>query len=445
MALRKEIDRRKRVGDFKSITEIKKSPFNDLWKPCHTKVFYGGRGASKDWCMAEVLIKRARTENMLVLCTREYQNSIADSVHRVLRGMIYRLGYENEFHITDKTIKHNDSGAEFIFKGLHHNVEEIKSTEGVKVTWVAEAQNTTEESWINLEPTVFRVDGAELWVSFNVTDEMAATHRRYVTNPPKGAMVHKVNYTENPYFPPGLKRLMEKDRENDINLYQHIWLGHPRKRSNAIILGDRCRVSEFANDLWKQALRVHFGADFGYASDPSTLLRFFPLSNEKCHKLGLIPKTDPNQKSDRLFIEYEVGGVGIEIDDLPDLYDGIPGSRDYPIKADQARPEIISYLRGKGFAISAAEKWKGSIEDGIAHLRSHIIVIHPRCLQFEAEATMNYRYKVDPKTIDPKTNAPVILPEIVDAHNHYIDSSRYGLDGYIQRRGDLGIWAKLGK
>lgn len=444
-ALQREIARRQRVKSFTSITEMKRSPFADLWRPCHTKVYYGGRGASKDWCMAEVLIKRARKETMLVLCTREYQNSIADSVHRVLRNMIYRLGYENEFHITDKTIRHKVTGAEFIFKGLHHNVEEIKSTEGVKVTWVAEAQNTTEESWINLEPTVFRVEGAELWVSFNVTDENAATYRRYVTNPPKGSIVHKVNYTENPFFPEGLKRLMLKDRENDIQLYQHIWLGHPRKRSNAVILADRCRIEEFSDTLWKKANKLMFGADFGYASDPSTLVRSFELPNAKCKELGLILPNDPQGKADRLFIEYEVGDVGVELDELPAMYDTIPGSREWPIKADSSRPETISHLRGKGFQISEATKWKGSVEDGLAWLRGHVIIIHPRCQKFEAEATMNYRYKVDPKTIDPKTNAPVILPEIIDAHNHYIDATRYGADGYITKGGSIGIWERFGR
>jgi len=440
-------ERRKRINraSFKSITKDKRSPFHDLWEPCHTKVFYGGRGAAKDWSMAEVLIERCRTEYMLVLCTREYQNSIADSVHRVLRSMIYRLGYEDEFHITDKTIRHRKTGAEFIFKGLHHNVEEIKSTEGVKITWVAEAQNTTEDSWINLEPTVFRQEDSELWVSFNVTDENSATHRRFVSKPPAGAIVHKVNYTENPYFPAALRRVMEKDRENDINVFNHVWLGHPRKASNAIILGDRVRIEEFADDLYRQAQRIHFGNDHGFSSDPATLVRFFILSNKKCHELGLIKKDDANQKSDRIYIEYEAGGTGIELDELEAMFDSIALSRKWPIKSDNSRPETISHVRNKGFNISAAEKWKGSVEDGIAHLRSHIIIINPRCVKTIEEATVLYRWKVDPKTIDPKTNAPVILPEIVDAHNHYIDAIRYGLDGYIQRRGAAGVWAKLGR
>ena len=447
LAVKAELARRERVKSYKSLPELKGSPFADLWKPAHTIVFYGGRGAAKDWSVADVLVKKARMKEFtdaVILCTREYQTSIADSVHRVLKRAIYRLGLENEFHITFNSIKHKVTRCEFVFKGLHHNVEEVKSTEGVKVTWVVEAQNTSEESWINLEPTVFREPGAQLIVSFNVTDENSATHKRFVTNPPPGAIVHKVNYTENPYFPPGLRRLMEKDRANDIQLYNHIWLGHPRLRSNAVILADRCRIEEFSPDLWKKAERLHFGGDFGFAQDPSTLLRMFALPNKVCRQLGLIRASDPLPDADRLYIEFEAGGVGIELDEMPQLYDSIPGSRDWPIKADSSRPETISHLRNKGFNISAAEKWKGSVEDGIAHMRSHVIVIHPRCTQFASEATDRYRYKVDPKTIDPNTNAPVILPIIIDAHNHYIDAGRYGLDGYIQRRGALGIWSKLG-
>jgi phage terminase large subunit len=443
-ALAKEIRRRERVKNYRSIADDPKSPFHDLWTPAPFKTFYGGRGAAKDWSFAEVLVKRAVRESMLVLCTREYQNSIADSVHRVLKGTIHRLGTEEKYHITDKSIKVPETGSEFIFKGLHHNSEEIKSTEGVKVTWVAEGQNTTEDSWKNLLPTVFRLPDSELWVSFNVTDENAATHRRFVTNAPPGSIVHKVNYTENPYFPELLRRLMEIDKTNDYEVYRHIWLGHSRRISNAIILGGRYRVEEFSGDLWKKAPRLHFGADFGFANDPATLVRFFPLDNKFCKELGLIKKDDPNQNSDRLYVEYEAGGVGIEIDELEEMYDSVPLSRDWPIRADNARPETISYLRRKGFNIDAAEKWPGSVEDGIAHLRSHIIIIHPRCVQTESEAG-TYSYKVDQKTIDPKTNAPAVLPIILDSNNHYIDGIRYGLDGHIQRRGALGTWAKLGK
>lgn len=368
--------------------------------------------------MAEVLIRRAVKEKLLVLCTREYQTSIRDSVHRVLKAMIFRLGLSSYFDITSKSIV-SESGSEFIFKGLHNNVEEIKSTEGVDITWVVEAQNTTEESWVNLLPTIYRQQSSELWIGFNVTDENSPTHKRFVTKPPEGAIVHKVNYTENPYFPPLMRKLMEEDRANNPDTYNHIWLGMPRRISNAIVLGGKYKIEWFPEDLWKKADRLYFGADFGFASDPSTLVRLFVIEK-------------------KIYVEYEAGGVGIELDEMEELYDSIPGSREWPIKADNSRPETISHIKAKRFNISSADKWPGSIEDGIAHLRGHTIIIHPRCVQTAMEAG-TYSYKVDQHVIDPATNAPQVLPIIIDSYNHYIDAIRYALDGYIQRRNSLKI------
>jgi phage terminase large subunit len=114
----------------------------------------------------------------------------------------------------------------------------------------------------------------------------------------------------------------------------------------------------------------------------------------------------------------------------------VPGVRDWPIKADAARPETISYMRRQGFHISAADKWDGCVEDGIAHLKGfRRIVIHERCKQMNDERRL-YRYKVDAKTGE-------VLPVIVDKHNHGWDAIRYSLDGYIQRRGGLGVWSRL--
>ena len=116
----------------------------------------------------------------------------------------------------------------------------------------------------------------------------------------------------------------------------------------------------------------------------------------------------------------------------------VPGAREWPIMADCARPETISYIRRQGFNISAAEKWPGCVEDGIAHIRGfEQIVIHERCKHMADEASL-YSYKVDAKTNQ-------VLPLVVDKHNHCWDAIRYGLDGYIQRAGEDKVWEKLAK
>lgn len=434
----------------RSLVLNKKHKLSDLfYKKARYKVYWGGRGSSKSWGFAEALIRLTASLPLCVLCVREYQASIKDSSHKILKDTITRLGMDSWFHVTKEGIK-SRSGAEFIFKGMHGNEQGIRSTEGVDICWVEEAAAVSESSWQALIPTV-RKPGSEFWVSFNLNDEDDATYRRCV-DPGQGghvdialltlsgydewAIVHKINYDENPYFPAVLRMEMEADRERDYQLYEHIWLGMPLKISNAVIFSGRYVVREFPDDLWKQAQRLHFGADFGFAQDPSTLNRFFILEKHRW----------PGETKDsrRIFMEYEAHGTGVELDEMPEFYDSVPGSRDWPIKADCARPETISHLARKGFAISAAAKWEGSVKDGITHLRGFSqIVIHPRCVKTAEEARL-YRYKVDKTQLDAH-GQPLVLPIIVDKHNHHWDGIRYGLDGYIQRSGALGMWERLGQ
>lgn len=413
---------------------------SDLYyKKAPYKIIWGGRGSAKSWAVAEALIRLASASPLRILCTREYQVSIKDSSHKLLKDTIHRLGMDSWFTVTEKTIT-SRSGAEFIFKGLHNNEQGIRSLEGIDITWVEEAQTVTAGSWRSLTPTVRRKNGSEIWVTFNLIEEDDATYQRFVVNPRRGSIVHKVNYDSNPFFPDGLRDEMEEDKANDYHLYEHIWLGMPLKISNAVIFSGKYEVQEFDEDLWRQAERVHLGADFGFAQDPATLVRFF------------IIEKSPGERY--LYIENEAVGVQVETDDMPAFYEGgvasddrewsgVPGARDWPIKADAARPETISYIRRKGFAISAAEKWPGSVEDGITHIKGfRKIFIHPRCVETAKEARL-YRYKVDKNAVDEK-GQPLVLPVIVDKFNHCWDAIRYGLDGYIQRSGELGIWARLG-
>lgn len=428
--------------DAPSLVLDRSHPLSDLYyKKRRFKVYWGGRGSAKSWGFAEALIRLTAALPLRVLCVREYQNSIKDSSHKLLKDTIERLGMSSWFTVTADSIR-SRVGAEFMFKGLHNNEQGIKSTEGVDICWPEEAQTISEMSWRTLIPTL-RKDDAEFWISFNLMDEGDATYQRFVVNADDRMLVHKVNYDSNPYFPKVLRADMEADKRNDYHLYEHIWLGLPLKVSNAIILSGKYRVAEFDDDLWMQAGRVFLGADFGFAQDPSTLIRFFAIERPASGR--------------RLYVSHEAYGVGVEIDDMPEFYSGVaapgvepkgwpgvPGAREWPIKADAARPETISHVRRKGFAISAAEKWDGSVKDGIAHLRGFDeIIIHPRCPRTAQEANL-WRYKVDKYVIDAY-GQPMVLPVVVDKHNHCWDAIRYGLDGYIRRSGSLGQWQRLGE
>lgn len=270
-----------------------------------------------------------------------------------------------------------------------------------------EAQTISESSWEVLIPTI-RKPYSEIWVTFNPLNADDPTTERFINHPPPEAYVRKVNYDENPYFPEELRKELEWDKAHDFEKYLHIWEGYPRTISDAQIFKGRYVVEDFPDDLWEKADRLFFGADFGFARDPSTLVRCFIYE-------------------DRLYIDHEAYGVGVEIDELPQLYRSVPGAEEWPIKADAARPETISYLSRAGFRISAADKWQGSIEDGIAFIKSfEKVVIHPRC-RHTADEFRLYSYKVDRLTQE-------VLPVVVDRFNHCVDGLRYALVDYIKAR-----------
>jgi phage terminase large subunit len=428
-----------------------------LTQKARFKVLHGGRGSAKSWSMAQALVLKAHNErpmvrsgkqdvagedifvpgSHLILCAREYQNSIADSVHRLIKGAIYRLGLAPWFDIQNNIIRSLVTGAELIFKGLHRNIMEIKSTEGITICWVEEAQSVSAESWETLIPTIRGMDGAEIWVSFNPYLAEDPTSVRFLGTDPKKkvdprAIVAQMNWTDNEWFPPD----MEQDRlallRTDPEAYEHVYEGSFLQLSEATIFRGRYEVRSF--DEPPPGTRFYHGMDFGFADDPSTLLRCW---------------TD--EKTNTLYIDREAWGLHVEIDDLPAMmsgglsikngkeYPGIETAKTWPIKADGARPETISYLSRQGYNIQAAEKWPGSVEDGIAHLKgfSKIIIHETNCPNMAREARL-YKYKVDKQTGD-------VLPIVVDAHNHGWDAIRYSLDGYIKDRGGFGIWRKLAR
>lgn len=195
-------------------------------EPYPYKVLYGGRGGAKSRTAARILIAQAATRKMLILCTRELQKSIKDSVHRVLVTQLEQMGLEDQFEILQHTIIHKTTGSEFIFTGLKNNATEIKSMEGLDAVWCEEAETISEESWDVLIPTV-RKDGAEIWITFNPDDELSDTWQRWVVNPPKNALVININYWDNPWFPDLLRSQMSEMKKRDFQKYLHIWEGEP--------------------------------------------------------------------------------------------------------------------------------------------------------------------------------------------------------------------------
>jgi phage terminase large subunit len=195
-----------------------------LFEPAPFKVAYGGRGATKSWGFARALLIRGTERKQRILCARETQKSIKDSVHQLLEEQIEALGL-GAFYRVEKSAIYGVNGTEILFAGLRHNIDNIKSTEAIDVCWVEEAQAVSKTSWDKLIPTLFRVPNCELWVSFNPDLESDNTYVRFVIDPPAGAVVRKVTYRDNPWFPEGLRKLMEEDKRRNIDEYNHIWEG----------------------------------------------------------------------------------------------------------------------------------------------------------------------------------------------------------------------------
>ena len=372
-----------------------------LLRPARYKGTFGGRGSGKSHTYAEMLLEAHILDpNQSSVCVREIQKSLNQSVKRLLELKIEQMNAGSYFDVLESVIRNKFGTGQIIFQGLqNHTADSIKSLESYNRAWVEEAQSLSQRSLDLLRPTI-RAPGSELWFTWNPnqsTDPVDALLRG--SNPPPDSVVLHVNYSDNPWFPDVLRDEMEYDFKRDPDKYQHVWMGDYVRNSEARVFKNWI-VEEFERPA---GTIYRLGADWGFSVDPSCLLR--------CSVEG-----------NRLYVDYEAYMIGCEIVNLPDLFDRVPESRKWFIRADSARPETISYMQKHGYPkIQAAQKGKNSIEEGIGFLQSFDIVVHPRCIHLVDELT-NYSYKKDPLTDE-------ILPILEDKNNHLIDSLRYACEG----------------
>jgi phage terminase large subunit len=195
-----------------------------LFKPKRYKIAYGGRGGTKSWGFARALLILGAQRPLRILCARETQKSIADSVYKLLCDQIEALQLQYFYSITKTNIV-GANGTEFTFAGIRQSsVGDIKSYEGCDICWVEEAQIVSKHSWEILIPTI-RKDGSEIWVSFNPDLESDETYKRFVLSPPKEADVVKVNWRDNPWFPEVLRKEMEELRSKSPEDCDHVYEG----------------------------------------------------------------------------------------------------------------------------------------------------------------------------------------------------------------------------
>lgn len=197
--------------------------FAELFQPARYKVYYGGRGAAKSWNFARTLLIQGLEKPLQILCVREIQSSIKESVYNLLIQQIAALGLDSEYECLNTEIR-GRNGTRFVFEGIKHNAERIKSLEGTDVCWVEEADRVSNESWEILIPTI-RKPGSEIWISFNPKGERDSTYQRFVVSPPPGAVVRKVSFRDNPWFTAELQFEMDRLKADDFERYLHVWEG----------------------------------------------------------------------------------------------------------------------------------------------------------------------------------------------------------------------------
>ena len=375
--------------------------FEPLLYPSRYKGAYGGRGSGKSHHFAEKVIQAALTSPKRIVCIREVQKSIKESVKRLLEDKIKALDVGSYFQVLDREIRATN-GSLIIFQGMQdHTAESIKSLEGYDIAWVEEAQSLSTRSLRLLRPTI-RKEGSELWFTWNpmsADDPIDAFLRG--DNVPPDSKVVQANWSDNPWFPSELERERVFDLKYNSATYDHVWEGAYLVNSDSQIFAGKYRIDDFeVLDTWDGPYQ---GGDLGFSQDPTAAIRCY-IAN------------------DVLYVSHEAYKTKLELDDTATFLKGrIPDFDRYTTRWDNSRPESISYFKRHGLPRSEpVKKWTGSIEDGIQFLRSfREIVIHTRCNELAREFRL-YSYKVDPRTGD-------ITTKIIDAYNHGIDALRYAL------------------
>jgi len=252
------------VKILKSYKEL----FNPEWR---TIVYYGGRASGKSHAVAQALLLRGRNEKIRILCTREVQNTIKDSVHKLLTDLIEKYNFK-EYEVQRDAIINRKTGSEFLFKGLKHNINEIKSTEGIDVCWIEEGQSITEASLNILTPTI-RKQGSQIIITFNRFNELDPVFVKYVMNKKDKTYVKQVNYDvleRAGLLPDVIKTEIEADRDNP-SMFAHKWLGEPLSQSDKAILS-RDAILEAMRRKVDDDGAIIIGVDVARMGDDRTVL-----------------------------------------------------------------------------------------------------------------------------------------------------------------------------
>jgi len=381
-----------------------------LFEPANARyrVLYGGRGGSKSWNIARALLLKGCEQTIRVLCAREFQTSIKDSVHKLLCDQIYNLGIEAHYEITDRSIR-GINGTEFIFVGVKNNTNNVKSIEGIDICWVEEAQSVSPNSWNVLVPTI-RKANSEIWISFNPELPTDETWKRFVISPPENAVVQKINWSDNPWFPEVLDLERRSLQGRDIEAYNNVWEGIPRQTVNGAIFAKEVTMAELegriCNVPYDATKGVHAVFDLGWADQTACwILQFIG------HETRLLRYFEDNQQT----ISYYMA----KLQSFGYLIDTIWLPHDAKAKSLGTGKSIEEIVRATGMKVQILDRVP--VVDSINAART----IFNKCY-FDRQNTeeglqclRHYRYDVDPDT------KMFSAKPLHDEYSHGADAFRY--------------------
>lgn len=365
-----------------------------LFKPARYKVARGGRGSGKSWGFARALLLLCAKKKTRVLCTREVQKSIQQSVHQLLSDQIAALGLGVFFEVLATEIR-GQNGSAIYFSGLSdQTAESLKSFEGVDIAWCEEAQAISKRSWNILVPTI-RKDGSEIWVTYNPELESDETHQRFVINPPPDCVSVEMNYSDNPYFP----AVLESERAHaeatmKPDDYRHTWLGQCKPAVEGAIYFDAMSQSIAGNRIravpHDGALKTHVVFDLGMA-DSMTLILVQRVASE----IRIIHYIEGNQ---RILADYSAELRALRLDDQPMNWGQVWLPHDGFHKRHQTGKDDRQVMEGLGWSVEPVPNIE--VNSGIDRARE----VFPR-VYFDKDRTTRlveclkrYRWNISQKT-----------------------------------------------
>lgn len=385
-----------------------------LFQPARYKICRGGRGSGKSWGFARAILIRCAKQRTRVLCTREVQKSIQQSVHQLLSDQIEAMGLSSVFQVLNNEIR-GPHGSAIYFSGLSdQTAETLKSFEGVDIVWCEEAQAISKRSWDILIPTI-RKEGSEIWATYNPELESDETHQRFVVNPPPDCVSVVMNYSDNPYFPAVLEaERQHAQRTMKPEQYAHVWEGQCKPAVEGAIYFDAMaasiaagRIREVPHDA---SLKTHVVFDLGMA-DSMTLILVQKVASE----IRVIHYIEGNQ---RILADYSAELRALRLDDQPMNWGTVYLPHDGFHKRHQTGKDDATIMQGLGWTIGRVPN--EHINTGIDRAREMFprVFFNQTRTERLVECLKRYRWNISAKTGEA-------AQPLHDEFSHGADAFRY--------------------